>query len=153
MNYLAPLPQFSVFLSASLYVSEGEPKIEKNGTNAIDPTDLNTNNFPNTTKRMDNFQYYNTTLIVDKSKSSEYWSQTWNYTVSDRLSNTYREVVVSISFNLLDWTHSLQLTVCLPFCVCVFGDFTVDKIDVRLPILWRSHTKSLSGIWWLPVYW
>lgn len=51
--------------------------------------------------KTDYFQYYNSTLIVDKNKSDEYWSVKKNYTVSGILSKSHRRAIVSISIYIV----------------------------------------------------
>lgn len=45
--------------------------------------------------KTDYFQYYNSTTVVDKNKSDEYWSQKKDYIVSSILSKSHRRAIVS----------------------------------------------------------
>lgn len=49
----------------------------------------------NGTYNVDYYQYYNSTTIVDKKKSKEYWSNLNNFTVSNLLSKSHRRAIVS----------------------------------------------------------
>lgn len=46
--------------------------------------------------KTDYFQYYNSTLVIDKNKSDEYWSQKKDYIVSSILSKSHRRAIVCI---------------------------------------------------------
>lgn len=50
----------------------------------------------NITSKVDYFQYYNSTLLVDKNKSDELWAMEKEYTVSNILSKSHRRAIVSI---------------------------------------------------------
>lgn len=50
----------------------------------------------NQTKKTDYFQYYNSTLTVDRNKSDEYWAVKKNYTISTILSKSHRRAIVSV---------------------------------------------------------
>lgn len=52
----------------------------------------------NNTLKNEYFQYYNSSTIVDKAKSDEYWSENRNYTVSTILSRSHRRAIVSGKF-------------------------------------------------------
>lgn len=54
-----------------------------------------TDELTNSTKKVDYFQYYNSTTVVDKNKSEEYWSEKKEYTVSNILSRSHRRAIVS----------------------------------------------------------
>lgn len=49
----------------------------------------------NLTLKLDYFNYYNTTTLVDKDRSTEFWSNGKNYTLSHLLSNSHRRAIVS----------------------------------------------------------
>lgn len=49
----------------------------------------------NKSEKINYYQYYNSTIIVDKSKSDEYWANKKEYITSNILSNSYRRAVVS----------------------------------------------------------
>lgn len=57
---------------------------------------LSDHHFANATRRGDYFQYYNSTIMVDKKKSDEYWSVKKDYIVSSILSKSHRRAVVSV---------------------------------------------------------
>lgn len=68
-----------------------------------EPTVDNINNvtlpdeFKNIAPKTDYFQYYNSTMTVDKNKSDEYWSDNKKeYTISNILSKSHRRAIVSI---------------------------------------------------------
>lgn len=73
-----------------------------------------TDELTNSTKRVDYFQYYNSTTLVDKNKSDEYWSATKDYTISSILSKSHRRAIVSIAQQPIVFD-----TVLLCFCVYV----------------------------------
>lgn len=50
----------------------------------------------NSTLKSEYFQYYNSSMFIDKDKSNEYWSENRNYTVSTILSNSHRRAIVSV---------------------------------------------------------
>lgn len=56
-----------------------------------------TDELTNSTKKVDYFQYYNSTVLVDKNKSDEYWSATKDYTISSILSKSHRRAIVSVA--------------------------------------------------------
>lgn len=45
--------------------------------------------------KTDYFQYYNSTTVIDKNKSDEYWSQKKDYIISSILSKSHRRAIVS----------------------------------------------------------
>lgn len=45
--------------------------------------------------KTDYFQYYNSTTVVDKNKSDEYWTQKKDYIISSILSKSHRRAIVS----------------------------------------------------------
>lgn len=53
----------------------------------------------NTTFKEETYQYYNSTTIVNKEKSLEYWSNMKNFTVSSLLSKSHRRAIVNNSIN------------------------------------------------------
>lgn len=52
------------------------------------------------TGKVDYFQYYNSTTIVDKGKSDEYWNAKREYVVSSILSKSHRRAIVSAYWSL-----------------------------------------------------
>lgn len=62
---------------------------------AINQT-ISDHHFANETRKVDYFQYYNSSLIVDKNQSDEYWSAKKDYIVSNILSKSHRRAIVSV---------------------------------------------------------
>lgn len=54
----------------------------------------------NSTLKTEYFQYYNSSMVVDKAKSNEYWSENRNFTTSSILSNSHRRAIVSVHSSL-----------------------------------------------------
>lgn len=55
-----------------------------------------TDELMNSTRKVDYFQYYNSTTVVNKNDSVEYWSQKKDYIVSNILSKSHRRAIVSV---------------------------------------------------------
>lgn len=55
-----------------------------------------TDELTNSTKKVDYFQYYNSTIMVNKNKSEEYWSEKKDYIISSILSKSHRRAIVSV---------------------------------------------------------
>lgn len=55
-----------------------------------------TDELTNSTKKVDYFQYYNSTTMVNKNKSDEYWSEKKDYIISSILSKSHRRAIVSV---------------------------------------------------------
>lgn len=62
------------------------------------------------TGKIDYFQYYNSTTIVDKSKSDEYWNAEREYTVSSILSKSHRRAIVSVD-NCFEFMRGIHTNV------------------------------------------
>ena len=56
-----------------------------------------TDELTNSTKKVDYFQYYNSTMLVNKNKSDEYWSASKDYIISSILSKSHRRAIVSVA--------------------------------------------------------
>lgn len=64
---------------------------------SIDESEAEINDrLSNVTLKSEFFQYYNSSLVVDKAKSDDYWSEKRNYTTSSILSNSHRRAIVSV---------------------------------------------------------
>lgn len=48
------------------------------------------------TRKVENFQYYNATIITNASKFDEYWSEKRDYVISNILSKSHRKALVSL---------------------------------------------------------
>lgn len=65
-----------------------EPEEEINKTITDEPT--------NSTKKVDYFQYYNSTTMVNKNRSDEYWSEKKDYIISNILFKSHQRAIVSV---------------------------------------------------------
>lgn len=52
----------------------------------------------NVVRKEDYYQYYNTTILIDKEKSIKYWSDLKNFTTSSLLSKSHRRAIVRVHF-------------------------------------------------------
>lgn len=75
-----------------------------------------TDELTNSTKRVDYFQYYNSTMLVNKNKSDEYWSAPKDYTISNILSRSHRRAIVSVTHSTNRRFRGCYSTLAL--CVC-----------------------------------
>ncbi|XP_055302223.1 plexin domain-containing protein 2 isoform X2 [Sitodiplosis mosellana] len=68
-----------------------------------------TDELTNSTKKVDYFQYYNSTMVVNKNKSDEYWSAKKDYIISSILSKSHRRAItVQLKFDFPFYGHMVR---------------------------------------------
>lgn len=67
------------------------------------------------TQKVDYFQYYNSTKMINKNKSDEYWSEKKDYITSHILSKSHRRAIVSSCFSFV-----LFIQMSIYFLKCLF---------------------------------